>query len=86
MEEIDRIFMVCVVVQYTSELLAFGYRRSKRKEFVFETITCLYILVFYLSKSRLDNINTGSTRNRVLNGIAIFFQIFHYLKRNSPLT
>ena len=73
-------------MQYALELVAFGYRRHRKMEFIFETFGCIFIFSFFFYKARLRILNSGDTTNRALNGVAIFFQIFRYLKRNYPLT
>ena len=85
LDTINRTFMVGVLVQYLLELVAFGCRRHNRKDFIFETIACVYIFSFFYYKARLNILNSGDTANRALSGVAIFFQIFRYLKRNSHL-
>ena len=82
LEAINLTFSVGVLVQYSMELVAFGFPRNRKKEFLFETIGCLYILCFFLYKARLGILNSGDTLNRALNGVAIFFQILRYLKCN----
>ena len=82
LETINRAFLVSVLIQYIMELVAFGFPRSRKKEFIFETIGCVYIFSFFFYKARLDILNSGDTLNRALNGVAIFFQILRYLKCN----
>ena len=85
LELANRVFMFSVIFQYVLELLAFGMRGRKR-EFIFETVACLYVLGASFYKERFDILNSGDSISRALSGIVIFFQIFRYLKRNFHLT
>ena len=82
----NRTFMVSVLIQYILELVAFGFRRHRQKEFVFETVAYVAMFRFFFSKNRLRIENSADSITRALKGIVVFFQIFRYLKRNSPLT
>ena len=86
LDMVNRVFMVSVLIQYILELVAFGCHRSNKKEFIFETIACIYIASFFNYRAGFGILNNGDTMNRALNGVAIFFQIFRYLKRNCSLT
>ena len=85
LENINEGFLDSVVIQYALELVAFGWRRRNRMDFIFETITCAYIFSFFFYKAWHKVLNSGDATNRALSGVAIFFQIFRYLKRNSHL-
>ena len=85
MDGCNRGFLVSVLIQYLLELVAFGFQRHRRVQLIFETIGCIFIFSYFHYKARFLLLNADQ-EIRILNGIAIFFQIFRYLKRNSPLT
>ena len=86
METVNKSFIISVLAQYILELIAFGCHRHNKKDFIFKTIACVYIMIFFSFKASMGVLNSGGTMNRALNGGAVFFQIFHYLKCNSYLT
>ena len=51
---IQRFFLVAVICQYLIELIAFGVRKNMKKEFVIETIACIYSFTFIAVKKTTE--------------------------------
>ena len=71
------------MAQYLAKLLAFGYESRKRNQFLFETLICLYAVVFEIVDQQLMNRDLFA---KVMFGLLVFLLLIRYLPRNYALT
>lgn len=82
---IQKIFFLFILLEYFLEFLAFGLTLKNKKQFIIETIACIYAFLYVLfselkvMEERGYAVSVPEITNE-FGGVFIFFQVLRNLK------